>query len=130
MAQDEVAALGQTGGGNLDDLAAVNLTQHTLDLHVLGHVAVAHKGGILLQQTGELVADQSDSSRIRDVRVAQSLLSLQEQLIGIGLGGGGAVIGSGIGCDLAEGVGVHLGNGLQAHLAGYRLACIFSNMLP
>ena len=64
VAQDELTAGGQTGGGDLHDLAAVHLAQQTLNQSVLSGVAVAHERGILLQQTGKGVAHQRHATRI------------------------------------------------------------------
>ena len=98
VGQDEGAALGQTRGGDLHDLGAVHLAQDALLDHLLRQVAVLHEAGVLLQKVGELIRAEGDAALVGGAVVAQLLLSLQEQLIGVALGGSsriGVVVGRG-----------------------------------
>ena len=61
---DERAASGQTAGRDLDDLDAVALAEDALDDHLLRHVGILHKRRILLQEVGETVGAEGNSSFI------------------------------------------------------------------
>lgn len=98
VGQDEGAAAGQTRGRDLHDLHAVALAHDALLDHLLRQVAVLHEAGVLLQEVGKLVRAEGDAPLVGDTGVAQSLLSLQEQLIGVALGSSsciGVVVGRG-----------------------------------
>ena len=114
--EKEVAADGKTGGRDLDDLAAVHLTDDALDEHLLARVAVAHEGGVHLQQIGEAVGAEAHTALIRDIGVAQLLLRVQEQLVGVLLRRLSVVVvaeGRSLGGKSTENVGVEL---RHAHL--------------
>lgn len=107
MGQNEIAAFGQTGSGNLDDLDAVAFTEDALVNHFLRQVAILHEGAVLLQQVGKLVGAESDTALFGNVLVAQSFLCIEEQGVSVGLGSSGssgvAVSGSGL-CQSLENV--------------------------
>ena len=87
VGQDEGAALGQTRGRDLHDLHAVALAHDALVDHLLAQIAVLHEAGVLLQEVGKLIRAEGDAALVGSAVVAQLLLSLQEQLIGVALGG-------------------------------------------
>ncbi len=77
---DDAGSTGrETAGGDLHDLAAINLTDDALDEHLLGLVTVAHEGGVLLEEVGKAVGAESNTALIRDVAVAETLHALEEQ---------------------------------------------------
>lgn len=131
--QDEGTALGQTRGGNLDDLNAVDLAHDALDNHLLRQVAVLHEAGILLQQVSKLVGAESNAASVGHICVTQLLLTSQKQLVSVGLGGGGR---SGValsGCGLSQSVEdmlVILGDDDLTQLARNSLASIQSICYP
>ena len=126
VAEDELAALRESGRRNADDLAAIDLAKETLDLHVLGDVAVAHERGVLLQETGEAIGADQYAAAVGDVGVAENFLRVKDELVRVGLGSGGGVIRTGIRGDLTEGVGIDLGDLLQANLPRAGLPSVFS----
>ena len=133
VGQDEGAALGQTRGRDLHDLGAVHLAQDALLDHLLAHVAILHEAGVLLQEIGELVRAEGDAALVGDAGVAQGLLSLQEQLIGVALGSSsriGVVVGRGRRGQSLERIGVVLGHNDLAQLPGNRLASVKSICYP
>ena len=127
MGEDEGAAIGQTGGRNLHDLAAVHLTDDAADQHLLRSVAVLHEGGVLLQKVGELVGAEADTALVRHVLVAQGLHAVQEHLIGIALGDRGrgvvAALG-GLGGQGLEDIGVELRHDDLVDLAAQGLTSV------
>ena len=133
VGQDEGTALGQTRSGDLDDLDAVALAHDALDNHLLRQVAVLHECRILLQQVSKLVGAESNTACVGSALVAQSLLSVQEQLVGVGLSGCGsigvAVCGSCL-CQSVENVGVIIRDDDLSQLAGQSLTSVQSICYP
>ena len=91
VGQDEGAARGQTRGRDLHDLHAVALAHDALVDHLLAQIAVLHEAGVLLQEVGKLVRAEGDAALVGGTSVAQGLLSVQEQLVGIALGSSGSI---------------------------------------
>lgn len=96
---------------DLNDLAAIDFTDDALLEHLLGLVAILHESAVALQQVGETVGAEGNTTDVGDVGIAESLHALEEVLIGVGSGKSGGVIvairDSGIGQSL-ENVGVEL----------------------
>ena len=127
MRENEVAAIRETSGRDLDDLAAVHLADDALDEHLLARVAVAHEGGIHLQQIGEAVGAEAHTPLIGDVGVAELLLRVQEQLVGVRLRSlSGVVIAEsrGLRGKSAENVGVELRHTHLSELTAQRFTNI------
>ena len=109
MGQEEGAARGQAGGGDLHNAAAVHLAHNALAEHLLGGVPVAHEGRILFEEVGEAVGAEAHPPAVRDTVVPQGLLGVEEQGVGVGLGGGlvvGIVVRAGGQGQGAEHIGV------------------------
>ena len=125
MGDDERRSGGQMGGWDLDYLAAVDLADDALFEQLLRLVAVLHERGILLEEVREAVGAERDAALVGDVVVAESLHALEEALIGVGGGEGGACIvavrNGGVGESL-EDIAVELRHHHLAQLAGERLA--------
>ena len=133
VGQDEGAALGQTRGGDLDDLHAVALAHDALVDHLLAQIAVLHEAGVLLQEVGKLVRAEGDAALVGDTGVAQSLLSLQEQLIGVALGSSSricVVVGRGRRGQSLKSIGVILGHNDLTQLPGNRFSGVQSICYP
>ena len=133
VGQDEGAALGQTRGGDLHDLGAVHLAQDALLDHLLRQVAVLHEAGVLLQEVGKLVRAEGDAALVGGAVVAQLLLSLQEQLIGVALGSSsriGVVVGRGRRGQSLKDVGIILRYNDLTQLPGNRFSGVQSICYP
>ena len=133
VGQDEGAARGQTRGGDLHDLHAVALAQDAPLDHLLRQVAVLHEAGVLLQEVGKLVRAEGDATLVGDTGVAQSLLSLQEQLIGVALGSSsriGVVVGRGRRGQSLKDIRIKLGHDDLTQLPGNRFSSIQSICYP
>ena len=133
VGQDEGAARGQTRGRDLHDLHAVALAHDALVDHLLAQIAVLHEAGVLLQEVGKLVRAEGDAALVGGAVVAQLLLSLQEQLIGVALGGssriGVAVVRGCLGQGLKD-VGIILRYNDLTQLPGNRFSGVQSICYP
>ena len=133
VGQDEGAALGQTRGRDLHDLHAVALAHDALVDHLLAQIAVLHEAGVLLQEVGKLVRAEGDAALVGGAVVAQLLLSLQEQLIGVALGGsrriGVAVVRGCLGQGLKD-IGIILRHNDLTQLPGNRFSGVQSICYP
>ena len=133
VGQDEGAARGQPRGRDLHDLHAVALAHDALVDHLLAQIAVLHEAGVLLQKVGELIRAEGDAALVGSAVIAQLLLSLQEQLIGVALGGssriGVAVVAGCLGQGLKH-IGVILRHNDLTQLPGNRFSGVQSICYP
>ena len=125
MGQNKGAACGQSAGRNLYDLYAVDLTDDALDEHLLRLITVLHKCRILLEKIGEAVAAKCNTTLVGDVAVAESLVCIEEHLIGITLGASDRAVvaesNSGA-CESLKHISVKLGDSDLVQLARKSLA--------
>ena len=121
MGDEQIHAVGQTAAAR-QDAHAVHLAQLAGDEHVLGQIAGADEGRILLEQLEIGRGGVGKAALDGRVRVVEHAVEIEEGLVGVGLGGRAVGRAARAGDHDAQTVAVHHGRDHLGDLTVERLA--------